>query len=207
MKADTSILDRLYAMEGGPEICRDIYADWADNYDSDTIDGMGYVGPALVAEALSERISPAARILDAGCGTGLAGEQLAARGFMRVDGIDVSPDMLRVARGKNVYRSLSVADLTAPIDLADDSYDGAVCVGVFTNGHVGPSAFDELARVVRPGGTIVATVHENVWDSEGYGGHLEALADRGAATIIAAAVAPYHLKENYSCRLCVLQAG
>tara|TARA_R110002020_G_scaffold15143_29_gene53894 strand:- start:757 stop:1380 length:624 start_codon:yes stop_codon:yes gene_type:complete len=207
MKTDTSILDRLYAMEGGPEVCRDIYADWAKNYDSDTVDGMGYVGPALVAEALFERVSPAARILDAGCGTGLAGEQLAARGFLRVDGIDVSPDMLRVARGKNVYRSLREADLTAPIDLPDNSYDGAVCVGVFTNGHVGPAAFDELARVVRPGGTIVATVHENVWQAEGYPAHLEALAESGAATVIAAAVAPYHLKENYSCRLCVLEAA
>ena len=78
MKADTSILDRLYAMEGGPETCRDIYADWANDYDRDTLDGMGYVGPSLVAEALAERISSGARILDAGCGTGLAGEQLAA---------------------------------------------------------------------------------------------------------------------------------
>lgn len=207
MSSDTSILDRLYAMEGGPEICRDIYADWANNYDSDTVDGMGYVGPALVAEALFERVSPAARILDAGCGTGLAGEQLAARGFLRVDGIDVSPDMLRVARGKNVYRSLREADLTRPIDLPDDLYDGAVCVGVFTNGHVGPAAFDELARVVRPGGTIVATVHENVWQTEGYPEHLETLAETGAATVLATAVAPYHLKENYNCRLCILQAA
>ena len=207
MKADTSILDRLYAMEGGPETCRDIYADWANDYDRDTLDGMGYVGPSLVAEALAERISSGARILDAGCGTGLAGEQLAARGFMRVDGIDVSPEMLRVARGKNVYRSLRVADLTAPIELPDDSYDAAVCVGVFTNGHVGPSALDKLARVVRPGGTIVATVHENVWDVDGYAEHLERLAETGAASIVAAAVAPYHLKENYNCRLCVLQAA
>lgn len=205
MNADDSILDRLYSMDGGPEICRDIYSDWAKDYDRDTVDGMGYVGPALVAEALLERVPTGARVLDAGCGTGLAGAELAARGFTHIDGIDVSPDMLKVADDKNVYRSLAEADMTAPLTLQDDAYDAAVCVGVFTNGHVGPEALDELARVVRPDGTIVVTVHENVWSRDGYPDHIEALQKSGTAKLVSAAVAPYHLKEQYSCRLCVLK--
>jgi len=165
------------------------------------------VGPALVAETLFERVALGSKVLDAGCGTGLAGAELASRGFMLIDGIDVSPDMLKVARGKNVYRRLAEADMTAPLTLQDDAYDAAVCVGVFTNGHVGPDAIDELARVVRPGGTIVATVHENVWSRDGYPDHLDAMQKSGSVEVLSTAVAPYHLKEDYSCRLCVLKAA
>lgn len=206
MGADTSILDRLYTMEGGPEVCRDVYADWARDYDRDTVEGMGYVGPALVAEALADLVEPTVEVLDAGCGTGLAGAKLAERGFTTIDGIDVSRDMLDVAADKNAYRKLAEADMTAPLTIPDNSYDGVVCVGVFTNGHVGPEAMAELARVTRPGGVIVATVHENVWDKDNYADHLAAMEEAGRLKVHQTPVAPYHLKENYQCRLCVLEA-
>lgn len=205
MGAANPILDRLYSMKGGPQACRDIYADWAGDYDRDTV-GFGYVGPAVAADKLASMVDGAAEVLDAGCGTGLAGVELAARGVRTIDGLDVSSDMLDVARGKGVYRDLATADMTARLGVADDRYDGVICVGVFTNGHVGPAAFDELVRVTKPGGMIVATVHENVWATEGYARRLEALAHRGAVRIREAAVAPYHEKEGYKCRLCVLEA-
>ncbi|MDQ0315303.1 class I SAM-dependent DNA methyltransferase [Amorphus orientalis] len=205
MGDNSSILDRVYSMEGGPDACRDIYADWAGQYDQDTV-GFGYVGPALVAETLAKVADTSTRILDAGCGTGLAGAELAKQGFTRIDGIDVSPEMLEEARGKGVYGELAEADMTRRFPLEDDAYDGAVCVGVFTNGHVGPDAIREIARVVKPGGMIVATVHENVWDKEGYAGELKKMEADGVLKVHETPVAPYHLKEGYECRLCVLEA-
>lgn len=205
MSGSNPILDRVYGMEGRPEESREVYAEWAEDYDRDTV-GFGYVGPALVAEKLAAMLPKTARVLDAGCGTGLAGEELAKRGFTAIDGNDVSPDMLQVARHKGVYRDLSEADLTRPLDIPDATYDGVVCAGVFTSGHVGPQGFDELLRVAKPGAPVVATVHENVWDRDGYAAHLEALAHSGRARIREAAVAPYHENEGYDCRLCVLEA-
>lgn len=191
-------------MTGDPDEARDVYADWAESYDKDTLDAFGYVGPRLVAEKLREYAAPDAVILDAGCGTGLAGEELDRAGFSIVDGIDLSEEMLAVAKAKNVYRKLAPADMTAPLDLPNDSYDAVVCAGVFTSGHIGPEGFDELVRVARPGGTIVATVHENVWQ-DGYPEHFAQLAGQGLVRVRETAETDYHRNAGYRCRMCVLE--
>jgi hypothetical protein len=74
-------------------------------------------------------------------------------------------------------------------------------VGTFTHAHVGPKGFDELVRITKPGGFIVATVHEGVWP-DGYEEHFKALEEKGAVKIKSTAEAPYHLNK---CRLCVLE--
>lgn len=204
MKNGNSVLDRVYSMTGDPDEARDVYADWAESYDEDTLDRFGYVGPRLVAEKLKEYADPDATILDAGCGTGLAGEELDRAGFSTFDGIDLSEEMLAVAEAKKIYRKLTPADMTGPLDLADNSYDAVVCAGVFTSGHIGPDGFDELVRVVRSGGVIVATVHENVW-KDGYSEHLTELARRDLIRVKETAEADYHRNAGYRCRMCVLE--
>ncbi|MBZ8132979.1 class I SAM-dependent methyltransferase [Afifella sp. IM 167] len=205
--ADNPLLRRVYALGGDLEETRSVYADWAKSYDEDTTQGMGYVAPAIAAAALADRVGPQAHILDAGCGTGLVGEELKRRGVSRIDGIDLSEGMLDVAAGKEVYSSLSVADMTQPLDIAPDSYDAAISVGVFTSGHVGPEAIADLARVVKPQAPIVLTVHEDVWDKDGYAAHLQAMEAAGTLRINGLVEAPYHRKEGYSCRLCLLAAA
>ena len=96
------ILERIYNLDGGPEETRDAYKDWAKSYDEDTVEGMGYVAPAVAADKVKSLVKPDAVILDAGCGTGLAGVELAERGFKTIDGMDLSPEMLDVAREKGV---------------------------------------------------------------------------------------------------------
>src|SRR5690554_2070664 len=104
MEIPNPILHRLYTMDGGADACREIYREWAEGYDRDTIEGMGYVAPALAAETLAPLLPEGAVVLDAGCGTGLAGAELARRGVSAIDGIDISPEMLTEARAKQVYR-------------------------------------------------------------------------------------------------------
>jgi len=43
------------------------------------------------------KITQESRVVDFGCGTGLAGEELQSLGFTHVYGLDGSPDMLQVA--------------------------------------------------------------------------------------------------------------
>ena len=52
MKSENEILNRIYNLSGDPEETRDAYKDWAENYDDDTVGGMGYVGPAVASEKL-----------------------------------------------------------------------------------------------------------------------------------------------------------
>lgn len=196
------ILNRIYNLQGGPEECRDAYKDWAQSYDEDTVEGMGYVAPGVMADKIASLLQPDAVILDAGCGTGLAGEALAGRGFKTIDGMDISPDMLEVARGKGAYRTLQTEDMTSPLSYETNTYHAVMCVGTFTHAHVGPRGFDELVRITRPGGPIVATVHEEVW-GDGYEAHFARLEAAGAARLGGIEDAPYHLN---TCKLVALYA-
>lgn len=196
-------LGRVYALDG-PEAAADAYDEWAASYDEDTIEGLGYVGHHVVADKLAELGRPDL-VLDAGCGSGLVGSAIAERMEATIDGVDISPGMLDQARALGVYRTLETADLTQPLRLDDDAYDAVVCAGTFTAGHVGPDAFDELARVARPGGHVVATVLDSLWESGGYRAHLESLESAEVVRVLEAEERPYREAEGATCRLCALE--
>ncbi|MDE2764999.1 MAG: class I SAM-dependent methyltransferase [Chloroflexota bacterium] len=158
----------IYAADNKEEL-QARYDQWAAEYDRDLDDEFGYVAPARAADAFARFLSTDAIVLDAGAGTGLAGVELAKRGFAVIDAIDLSQGMLDEAAAKGVYRTLRQVDLTerAPID--DDTYDGCLCVGTLTHGHVPASAIDELVRVVKPGGLFVYTLRRDIIESHGFG--------------------------------------
>ncbi|AYY13554.1 class I SAM-dependent methyltransferase [Actinobacteria bacterium YIM 96077] len=200
---DNALLARAYSLSG-PGEAEKVYDEWAQTYDHDTIADMGYVAPRLAAERLADLVDAPASVLDAGCGTGLAGIELAKLTDLTIDGVDLSTGMLARARESGVYRQLTKADLTRPLDLAAASYDALLCVGTLTGGHVGPDALDEFVRVVRPGGHVVVTVQAMVWESGGYRAHLQHLHDSGVATLREAEERPYHEHEGITGYLCVL---
>lgn len=200
MDAEHPMLKRAYNLKSTDE-AESLYDDWAGTYDADTTGGMGYVAPQHTAERLAALVAPDAAVLDAGCGTGLVGAELAARGFTAIDGIDLSQGMLDVARAKGAYRDLRKADLTARLPFDDDAYDATICVGTLTEGHVGPEALDELVRVTR--GHLVLTVLGRIWESLGYRAYIENLP---TARLVEATEQPYHLEENLTCRRVVLRA-
>ncbi|KAG8671928.1 hypothetical protein FPOAC2_05289 [Fusarium poae] len=150
---------------------RSTYNEWANNYNQD-VEKEDYVAPKVAAanlvSHLHSRDISEVKILDAGCGTGLVGEALLNQGAKHIDGIDLSPGMLEVAERTGVYKSLSVANLAERLDIVADSYDAVICVGTMTEGHVGPEAFDEFLRAAKPGGIIVSTIRESVWQPKGY---------------------------------------
>lgn len=93
------------------------------------------------------------RILDAGTGTGIVGKVLQNLGYTNIDALDISQKMLDEAKKLNVYKEFFCAPLSAePIaEIPTNQYDGLICVGTLTVGHVKPVAFDEILRVVKPG--------------------------------------------------------
>lgn len=111
------------------DAARAVYDEWAETYDAELgHDDQGYIGPDVAADALVRVVGPGATVLDAGCGTGLVGAALAARGRFDVDGVDISPGMLARAQAVGVYRRLAVADLTRRLGVDDGAYDAVVCV-------------------------------------------------------------------------------
>ena len=164
----------------GTEEAEAFYRRWADEYDERMVGNLNYCSPRLVAENLMRHLgNPDAEVLDVGCGTGLTSERLHEEGYRRIDGIDLSAAMLARARARGIYRNLIQADLNRPIDLPDRSWDAMVSSGTFTCGHVGPGPFDELVRLLRPGGLMSFSVHAELWESLGFRATLDSLVEHG----------------------------
>ena len=166
---------------------RDLYAEWAATYDEDH-EHVGFFGHRLAAEVLARSLTRRdARVLDAGAGTGAAGVELARLGFHDVTALDLSRDMLERAEQKDVYKRLLTADLSMPVDaLQTDHFDAVILVGVFSYGQAPAEVFDELLRVVRPGGVLVFTWRTDFErdDPMGVRARVEALVEAGALTEI-----------------------
>jgi predicted TPR repeat methyltransferase len=176
------LLERAYALESD-EQSRALYRDWAETYDQTMLLGLHYQSPSIVARMLARHLPDRrAALLDIGCGTGLIGQCLADIGFQAIDGLDLSPEMMRVAQRRGVYRSFITADLKRPLAIESESYGGATCCGTFTHGHVGADCLDELFRVLKPGAPFAFTVKLEVFESMGFKRKLGALMQNGRIT-------------------------
>lgn len=146
----------------------EVYRDWAKKYDYDNDHVLGTVSQPKSVNLLSTRLKDkTAKIIDVGCGTGLVGEKLKAKDFIYFDGLDISKDMLSIAKSRG-YRNLFLGSLNKQLPVLDDAYDAAMCIGVFTHGHVSSDRFNELCRIVKPGGYVCFTINEGVFEEYGF---------------------------------------
>lgn len=171
-------LDNAYEIDG-PEEARKLYGEWAQTYDDSFGAGWGYIAPREIAAIYRGAMTDNEPLLDIGAGTGLVAEHLSD---LTVDAVDITEEMLAVARGKGIYRDLIVADLTRPLDLPDAAYGGVICCGTFTHGHVGPECLPELLRITRPGALFVCGTIAPVLDGLGFGSALAGLVAAGRIT-------------------------
>ena len=109
---------------------------------------------------------PGQRLLDVGCGTGTAEMKLARLRISQVEivAVDLLIDRVKQARdaaqSHNISASFAAADACA-LPFRDGTFDSAFCVAVLQ--HIGdvPRAVQELSRVTRPGGRVVAVEPDN----------------------------------------------
>lgn len=192
-------LKRAYAISNPAEAAA-VYDEWAASFDSDMeSSAIDYQAPTIIAQLVlahlgsrsGSKIEENIEILDAGCGSGLAGVKLAELGTRIIDGVDVSEGMLKIARNTGVYRMLEAADLTQPMQMKDDTYDVVVCVGTLTHGHVGPEAISEFVRVTKDKGLVAATVLGDIWESHGYKDEVARLEHAGKVQVLNTSMEDY----------------
>jgi len=153
-----------------PAYVRALFDQYAAKFEAALVDDLGYRGPALLFKAvLAARLAvrkPAffRRVIDLGCGTGLAASAF-ARQVDHFIGFDLSPRMIERARATGLYAQLEVAemveglrgrlDASAKMILAADAM---VYLSDLT------PVLSEVKRVLAGGGVLAFTVETHGGD-------------------------------------------
>jgi SAM-dependent methyltransferase len=124
------------------------------------------------------RVQRGQRVLDVACGTGVVAIT-AARAFAEVSGLDLTPELLEVARSNAQIAGVKVAFREGDVEALPFD-DGSFDTVLSQFGHMfAPRpevAVRELLRVLKPGGTIAF----NTWPPELFTGRMFALTARYA---------------------------
>ncbi|MBZ4021024.1 SAM-dependent methyltransferase [Rhodobacter sp. TJ_12] len=134
------------------------YRRWAPIYDQ-TFGKITHAGRHRAAHQIN---SSGGAVLEVGVGTGLALSLY--QPHVEVTGIDLSPDMLEQAQARTLrdglrhVKGLHLMDART-LGFADESFDHVVALHIMSVVPEPDRVMAEMARVCRPGGTVLITNH------------------------------------------------
>ena len=143
----------------------------------ESVYGEDFVSPGgreMALELISRMaLPPGARVLDVGCGLGGSAFVMAAEFGLRVDGIDLSKNMLRLANEKLAVKGLSDSVNLQWGDCLElerkEVYDAVYSRDVFLHIHDKSRLFATLNKSLQPGGTLLFTDYccgPKPWDDD-----------------------------------------
>jgi predicted TPR repeat methyltransferase len=141
---------------------RCLFDRYADDFDGHLRDKLNYRVPELLFDKLAAQLpdkTSSLDILDIGCGTGLAGEVF--KPFAgRLDGIDLSPEMLARARRRGIYDRLEAGEIVALLSGWAVRYNTVIAADVL--GYLGElqPVFDGVSKVLYQYGFFVFSVEQ-----------------------------------------------
>ena len=109
-----------------------LFDGYAEKFDSSLVDQLDYRTPKAVAELIVQKSDSESlgSVLDLGCGTGLLGIEI-AHACERIEGLDVSRNMLRKAQERGVYDQLVKRDIESYLLNETLNFDYFVATDVF----------------------------------------------------------------------------
>ncbi|MFC1919860.1 class I SAM-dependent methyltransferase [Chloroflexota bacterium] len=136
-----------------------IFDQIAEHYDSWYDDEKGSFIDRVETELAFRllKIEKGMQVLDFGCGTGNFSVKLAKKGC-RVTGVDVSEEMLKIARSKAVMQRFDIDFIRITGDelaFEDSYFDAVVTMATFEFIKDSLKVLAELFRVVKPGGQVL----------------------------------------------------
>jgi predicted TPR repeat methyltransferase len=136
-----------------------LFDGYAPSYDEHLMVALAYAGPNLLRDLVGDRLERpgGAAILDLGCGTGVCGP-LFRRVARRLEGVDLSDEMLARARRRQVYDALHRADILDFLARSRRRFDLCLAADVLVYlGDLRP-LMAGVARVLEPGGLFAFSV-------------------------------------------------
>lgn len=109
-----------------------LFDQYAPTFDNELVEKLRYNLPATLGKLISNREDGKVvnSVLDMGCGTGLLGTEI--RGFcQKLEGVDISKQMLQVAEHKNIYDKLTHKNIIDFLSEKELNYDYFVAADVF----------------------------------------------------------------------------
>jgi len=150
-----------------PEYVVEYFDSFAEGFDAQLVDVLGYDVPQKLCLAVRQFIAPEGlrQTLDAGCGTGLCGPPL--RPISRtLTGVDLSPKMLEQAARKRVYDALACEELTVFLRRSADQFDLIVAADLTIYFGELASLFEAVATALKPVGLFAFSSES--WAGAGY---------------------------------------
>ncbi|XP_067652426.1 uncharacterized protein [Haliotis asinina] len=132
-------------------------------------------------------------ILDVAAGTGLCGDELRSHGFRRIDALEPSEQMLAEAKKKGIYgQHFNVVLGENNVDIESGTYDAVTISGlsIVVMKKLPRKAFEELIRIVKPGGYIINASYHNIFPEDGdpeaaiFRSNIKALGSQGKWTLV-----------------------
>jgi len=180
------------------------YDDWTKNaqFNQDMID-WDYTAPVNTVQLIDKYIHDKnIKILDAGCGSGLAGIELKKRGFTNIYGVDFSQSMLNLIPN-NIYQTVELIDLNEPLKYDDNDFGAIICVGTFTYGHVKAHALDEFIRVTNKNGYICFTINEGIYTEYKFDKKINELSKNKSWEVLNLSKSSYIVNKDVEAWLCL----
>ena len=180
------------------------YDDWTKNaqFNQDMIEWK-YTAPVNTVQLLNKYIRDKnIKILDAGCGSGLAGIELKKRGYTNIHGVDLSKSMLNLIPD-NIYQTLELIDLNKSLKYDDNDFSAIICVGTFTYGHVKAHALDEFIRITNKNGYICFTINEGIYTEYKFDKKIKELSKNKSWEVLNLSKSSYIVNKNVEAWLCL----
>jgi predicted TPR repeat methyltransferase len=170
----------------GDAFLKQFYRGRAAKWDQTVTDA--YHGHEIIMKAFDAYLSEgqdAQIVLDAGCGSGGLGALIRPK-VGRLDGVDMSPEMVEKARLKEIYDTLETGDLFEFLALRPNTYNAIVAAAVLFHYRDLAAVLTPIRVALRPLGQAVFTVFKSaagevVLNDQGFFEHSKAMVEESVS--------------------------
>lgn len=160
-----ALLNKTIPEKANREYVQKIFDVFASDFD-DVLADLEYQTPQIISDFMREIYGmdshPKLYILDIGCGTGLCGKFLKPyAGFLKLEGVDISPEMLKKAKLKKIYNRLFCQDIVEFLQTKKSKYDLIVAADVLTYFGRLDLLFEQMQKALKKQGRILFSITSN----------------------------------------------